>query len=197
MNITNKDFFWFHDKWASSKDIQAICDDVNEKWNLILGNYEGIKFPLIFKVFQGTRWNDVVNTGWPSLYLISERMKNLLEENNLTGWQTFPVKVLDKKDNEITGYYGFSVTGRCNALLDYRQSPIIEKQYIANGPIVKFYKGVFFNIDSWDKSDFFFTENYYAIFITKKVSEILKKNKIIGLELENLADWEMNVRDVK
>jgi len=82
-------------------------------------------------------------------------------------------------------------------LLDYRQSPIIEKQYIANGPIVKFYKGVFFNIDSWDKSDFFFTENYYAIFITKKVSEILKKNKIIGLELENLADWEMNVRDVK
>ena len=52
-----------------------------------------------------------------------------MEENNPTGWKIYPIKLYDKKDNEVLGYHGLSVTGKC-ASIDYSKSEIIEKRYV-------------------------------------------------------------------
>ena len=135
----------------------------------------------------------ILEHGKTSLYLISERLKNLLEENQTTGWKTFPVKVLDKKKREVPGYLGFSVTGRCGPI-DDSKALIIEKRLVPTGPICTYYKGLYIRLDQWDGADFFVPEKTIGIVVTRRTAEILKKNKITNMELENLTEVERNVR---
>ena len=121
-------------------------------------------------------------------------MRKVLEENHLTGWKVFPIKLYDKKGREITGYHGFSITGQSGPT-SYEKSEIIEKRLVPNGPLCKYYKGIF--IDKWDGTDFFTPDGTYQTFITKKAANILKENKISNMELRNLAEIETNVRYVK
>jgi hypothetical protein len=171
------------------KDVNGVSDH----WNLIKGKYDNIDFPVVFKQHSGKNFSDMLDTGWPNFHLISDRMKCLLEENHLTGWKTFPIKLYDKKNNEISGYYGFSITGQC-APVDYGKSEIIEKRRVPTGPICKFYKGIF--IDKWDETDFFSPKNTYALFVTHRVAEILTKNKITNICLVPLSEYEMSVSNV-
>jgi hypothetical protein len=163
---------------------------VSDHCNLITGKYKGIDFPVIFKQDSGKNFTDILDTGWSSFYLISDRMKSILEENHLTGWKTFPIKLYNKKGVEIFGYHGLSITGRC-APTDYRKSEIIEKRLVPTGPIGKYYKGIV--VDEWDGSDFFIPEGTTRPLVSKKAAEILKKNKITNLYLKNISECEMNV----
>ena len=188
-----KDFFSFMSQPASST-VQAHPSDKNiDHLKLIKGNYEGIDFPITFKQEYGNKLYDILDTGFAGFFLISEKMRKTLEENNLTGWKVFPIKLYDKKGNEITGYHGFSATGHSGPT-SYEKSEIIEKRRVPHGPLCKFYKGV--NIDNWDGTDFFTPDGTYQTFITKKTADILKKNKITNVYLENLAEKEMNLDNV-
>ncbi|MGH2613024.1 MAG: hypothetical protein ACRDFB_08270 [Rhabdochlamydiaceae bacterium] len=195
-----EDFFDFGSKLVSST-VQAHAaglktgeNDIDDHWNLVKGNYKGIHFPITFKQAYGKKLTDILDTGWPCLYLISDRMKSILEENGLSGWQTFSIKLYDKKENEISGYQGFSLTGCCGPTV-YKKSTIFEKKLVPTGPVCKFYKGIF--IDSWDGSDFFTPKGTYHTLITKKAADILKKSKLTNVRLENLADREIDVHLVK
>ena len=194
-----KDFFYFNDKFAQANFLACTTElktDENGKhpeWQLIRGNYDGIDFPVIFKQEGGKKLVDILGTGWCGLYLISDRMKKALKENHLTGWKTYPVKVYDKKGNEVFGYNGFSITGRCSEL-DHTKSEIIEKQFVPNGPFSKYYKGVW--IDQWDGTDFFMPANTGHHIITKKAADVLKKNKF-NVILYNIAEYETDVSNVK
>ena len=196
-----KDFFSFGSKplsstiQASAVGLKADENGVSDYWNLIKGKYAGIDFPVIFKQEYGKKLTDILNTGWPNLYLISDRMKAILEENGLTGWQTFPIKLYDKKGNGIIGYHGFSIVGSCGPT-SFAKSEIIEKRMVPTGPICKYYKGIFIDLNKWDESDFFTPEKTYQIIITKKSADILKKNKITNMRLENLAEYEMDVDSI-
>lgn len=197
--IDIKDFFDFYSQLhpstfqASAIGLAKDENGISDHWNLIKGNYIGIHFPVIFKQEYGENLKDILDTGWPSLYLISDRMKAILEANLLTGWQTFPIKLFDKKGNEIFGYHGFSITGKCSPTM-YENCEIIEKRMVPNGPLCKFYKGVF--IDKWDGSDFFTPEGTYDTFITKKAADVLKKSKITNMQLKNLANSEISVDNI-
>ena len=191
-------FFEFRSKLVMTS-VQAegyglkVTEDLNQYNNLIKGDYENITFPVIFKQAFGKKYTDILDTGRVNLYLISDRLKKILEENELTGWKTFPIRLYDKKENEIFGYNGFSITGHCDPI-DYSKSEIIEKKYASNGPIVKLYKGKFFNLNSWNGTNFFSPRGKLNIFIDKKTADLLKRNKITNLNLINLAEAEVDVK---
>ena len=196
-----KDFFEFSDRFAQTNFL-AVPSNIKRgkageflEWDVIRGNYDQIDFPIIFNQSKnnGNKLVDILGTGGPGLYLISDRMQKALEENHLTGWKTYPIKVYDKKGNGVFGYHGFSITGRCSEL-DHTKSEIIEKQFVPNGPFSKYYKGVW--IDKWDGSDFFMPLTTEEKIITKKAADVLKKNKF-NVELENLAESEIDVSNVK
>lgn len=161
---------------------------------MIKGDYTGIEFPVIFKQKYGSKLHDILDTGYVGLFLISDKLKTILEVNHLTGWKTFLVTIYDRNENEVTGYHGFSVTGRCGST-SFEKSEIVEKQLVPTGPVCKYYKGIF--IDKWDGSDFFSPEKKYQTFITGKAADLLKKNKITNMQLENSAEYEIDVRHVK
>lgn len=166
------------------------------QWCLILGDYSDLKFPILFKQQYGSKLQDVLDTGWPSLYLISDEMKITIENAGLSGWTTFPVKVVDKKDKEIKGYHGFSIIGRCGPI-DYSKAPIIEKRLVPNGSLNKYYKGLPIDFSKWDGSDFFLPENNFGIIITEKAALILKENQLTNISLKNIEEIETDISYVK
>ena len=192
--MISKTFFDF-DSESCSSTIQLHMINLQLNYlDLIKGNYNKISFPVQFKQEYGTKFKDMLNTGFGSLYLISDKMKAILEQNKLTGWKTFPVEVFDKRGNKIAGYHGFSVIGKCNST-SFDKSEIIEKRLVPEGPTCKYYKGIF--IEGWDGSDFFCPDEEAWIFVTESAAEKLKENKLTNVQLKSLADVEINIRHVK
>ena len=193
MEIRN--FFDFSSKPLSSTlqahpvGLKTDENGVSDHSKLIKGQFSGIDFPVIFKQEYGKKLTDILNTGAAGFFLISDRMKKILEENNLTGWKTFPIKLYDKKRNEIFGYHGFSTVGRCGPI-DYEKAEIIEKRRVPAGPLCKFYKGLHVGLDEWDGNDFFIPDETYGTIITQRAADVLKINKITNMHLVNLADIE-------
>jgi len=187
--LTYKDFFELNSDLSSTK-FHAHLFGYNNKKNaekrLLIGDYEGFEFPLTFKHERQHKALDILVTG-PYLYLISDRMKKILEENKLTGWNPIYVKLFDIKNNEIPGYYGFSISGRCGPV-DYHKCEIIERRYVENGPLVKEYIGLPIGLEEWDGSDFFLPKGWLGTIITPKAADIFKKNKITNLALTRLSD---------
>ena len=68
-----KDFYTFRSKLLSSTFQAGLVDIPNmqeeAEWKLITGNYQGFTFPIVFKHEYGKKLADVLNTGWPGLYL--------------------------------------------------------------------------------------------------------------------------------
>ena len=190
-----KYFFTFGDDYSSSTfqasaiDLKKDRYGINEHDHLIKGKYDRINFPVIFKQECGKNLKDILGVGWGGLYIISDKLKTLLEENKLTGWKTFPIKLYDKKNNEIFGYQGFSVTGHCGPI-DYKKAEIIDKQMIPTGPVFKAYKGLCIGLDKWDDSDFFIPDNSLFFIITAKAANIFKNDKTLNIRLTNCADFE-------
>jgi hypothetical protein len=193
MNIS--DFYDLRSKFGS-KTFEAYplkSSVARRKTNeLFLGDYDGIDFPVIFKQESGSRFDDLLNTGTVSLYLVSEKLKILLEKNGLTGWKTFEIKVLDKKGIEVNGYYGFTVTGRCGKI-DDSKGELITRRAVPDGPLAEYRKGLYVGLDKWDGSDFFCPEESLYFVTTKKAVDIIKANKISNVEFKILADIERAV----
>jgi len=118
-----------------------------DHWELIKGNFFGINFPVVFKQDYGKKLLDILDTGWPSLYLISDHLKNTLETNKLTGWKSYPARVYDKKGVEVMGYNGFSITGRCGPI-DYTKRRSLKRGWFLQVlflSITKVYMSVLIN----------------------------------------------------
>lgn len=174
----NVNFFNFQSQLLSStfRAPPVNLRSGEKEWYLLItGDYKNIDFPVIFKQTHGNKMRDILDTERPNIYLISDRLKVVLEQNGLTGWKSFPIKLYDKKGNEIFGYHGFSITGRSGPT-SYDNCEIIEKRYVPNGPVCKFYKGVYIN--GWNGDDFFIPDGTVSIFITKKAADVLKKIRL-------------------
>ena len=189
------EFFDFSSKMVKSTfHADAIGIPIGAHDDLIGGKYTGLDFPVIFMQTYGHKLTDLLDTGYDPLYLISDRLRSILEENELTGWKCFPIRIFDKKRNEVLGYHGFSITGRCGPI-DHKKATIIEKCQIPEWPVRKYYKGLYVGLDKWDGSDFFIPEKSAWPIITKRTADLIKKNKITNIVIQNLADIECAVRD--
>jgi hypothetical protein len=166
-------------------------NNLDDEFRLIEGDFNGIKFPVIFKQASGKKIEDILDTGWPSLYLISNKMKALLEKHDFTGWKVFQVKIFDKNNNIIPGYHGLSIVGRCGPI-DQRKADIIYKRLVPHGPNSAYYKGLYVGLDAWDKTDIFIPQDRYSIIVTETVFDTIKKNKLSNIRFENLAEVEIS-----
>ena len=117
---------------------------------------------------------DVLDMRSVGFFVISDRMKDVLEENGFTGWKTYPIQLYDKKKNLISGYSGFTVTGKGGRVY----YPLNE----AWNPVLGW------NPASWDGSDFFHFENTRHILITERVMKVLRKHKIDAIDMDPLED---------
>lgn len=147
--------------------------------DLTTGEYpEHLCFPIIFHQFDGTEWKDVLELRFDGhCYLISDRFKDVLLSENISGWKSYPVQVYDKIGNKIKGYNGFTIIGRAGKIEKGCNSST--EPYLGQGNNS--------NWDSaqWDGSDLFYiSPNIVAC--TERVKQVLDRKRIEGLSYRPL-----------
>jgi hypothetical protein len=190
------EYYIISSKLSSSTFQVMAVDETLDYLNMIVGEYSGIKFPIVFKQKYGKKLHDVLDTGFPSFYLISNRFLNILQENKITGWKTFPIIIKDKENIEVDGYSGFSITGVCGNI-DYKKSIQFTKRFVPNGPDVKCLRGIYPNFSKWDGSDFFIPKDSLYIIVTNRTRLLLKDNKISNIQFTNILEDEFSYSDVE
>lgn len=125
------------------------------------------------KVSEGRRWYDVVRLQDIVNFTLSERVYRQLCEAKLTGWCSYDVDIIgvDKK------YYGFQVIGSCGELKRPDQPGFI--------------KGLDFDIETWDGSDFFSPQGTYSTLCTEKAHDTINAIGITNISMENIdtVEW--------
>lgn len=135
---------------------------------------EYIAFPVVFRVFEGTKLSDVISMRFIGMsVLVSDRFVELLQQNNITGWSTYPIRLIGKKGDEISGYQGFTVTGRAGGIIKL----VSEKEscFEYNSKYQQW------ESSSWDGSDFAHIKGRLKTISTEKVQNVLKEAKIKGI----------------
>ena len=145
--------------------------------------------PYILQHNYGKNLYDIVSTGYAGLYLFSDKVINVLINNKITGWKTYPCILLDKNNKEVKGYSIFSVMGKCGSI-DLSKSATLEKIIVEGGKPTKMLKGLYFDINTWDGSDVFSPEGTMFTFITRKVRNILLKENIPNILMSDIIDYE-------
>ena len=161
-----------------------------DHYKIFRGELELI-FPIIFYPNIGKKAYDLVGSGYAGLNLFSSKIINMLKENKITGWKTYPCEIYDWDNNKLEGYSIFSVTGRCSAI-DYSKSEkFIKQPYSPKGRPVNALRGLYFESGSWDESDIFTPEDSMFSIVTEKVKELFEENKITNIKFERITGIEI------
>jgi hypothetical protein len=97
--------------------------------------------------------------------IIADSVVQLLRTHGFTGWSLYPTSVRDKQGQPVPGHSGLAVTGRCGNL-DQSMSPKVPR--IFPGGIFPVWKGLLFDPESWDGSDFFMPAQRFG-FVVEEV----------------------------
>ncbi len=136
----------------------------------------------------GIMWTDLLFCGWPSLFVVNERVMQALD--GATGIQFHPVTILDKKLNLIDqSYYGFHVTGRCGGLIKSLCREDIARR-MPGGPEYVKRTGLYFDPGTWDGSDFFCPEGTACIIVSNKAAHVLGQHLFSNIRLESIIEVE-------
>ena len=140
--------------------------------------------------------SDVIWTTSAHPLIVHRRVLDLLEENNLTGWRSYPVEVLDKLGVVYDDYVGVQILGRCG-VVDLSRSAVTLKHY--PGGWFPHLVGHFFDENSWDGSALFMhVPDRHGrvsahILMTEPVREILSKAQITNVGYQRLTDVSVSV----
>lgn len=153
---------------------------------LLMGNSDDLNMPLQYWIRSGSKFKDVLDTPWMSVHVISDRLRHILEDNNVTGWKPIPADLLDKQGNIVSGYNCFCITGRSGPL----NPKVAVEDLVGKVPDAELppYKNGWFDINRWDGSDIFLLGNSCSIIITERDYKLLKKEKVTSIECIRLSD---------
>lgn len=153
--------------------------------NLRRGLLAELEEPVTFHHKTGTRADDLLDTGFVSLYLISNKFRDILDGANVCGWQPFAAMIQLKNGSRLDGYCGLSITGKCEGMGPNNLQYIFSSDH-KPGHAKEYYTGV--NVTGWDGSDLFLPEDKECILVTEKVATLLHSAKLTNVLLLPLKE---------
>lgn len=127
----------------------------------------------VFRVDEGKIFFDMIGYQDPWNFAISERFKNILEENNIKGWDCYPIII----EGVELKYYGFQITGKAGIISKFDE----------DGDRV--YGSIKVDFETWDGSDIFSLGDTAIKVISTKLYEILVKSKTTNIEFDELDKY--------
>jgi len=124
-----------------------------------------------FSIYKGKKLFDLIGFCEVVNFAISRRFKTLLEENRITGWSCYPIKIENIEDE----YFGFHVEGKGGSCINRDKDGLIPM-----------FKPVLFDENKWDQSDIFNIDDTGIIACVPKVKDLVEKAKITNVELRPL-----------
>jgi len=188
------DFYFLDDEGRRGALNVSVDDNVSKAELLSISRGEKkIIEPISFYHNIGGKPRDLISCSYAGSYLLIERFFELLEKESFTGWGSYPVKITGKKKEAVEGYRGLSIHGKCGKPDYLRREKIetIDKEgKLFGGKMFYVWKGFYFDLDSWDGSDFFHPEGNLHIIVTKRVKDCIEKAKFTGIVFEQITEYE-------
>lgn len=130
----------------------------------------------------------VMWTTYATPVIVSDSVVQLLRSHGFTGWSLYDVSVRDKQGQLVPGHHGLAITGRCGNI-DWASG--IEVPRIRPAGIFPVWKGLFFDPESWDGSDFFMpAERVGHKLVVEEVKKAFDRAKIRNVEFTRLDQFE-------
>lgn len=148
-----------------------------------------------YRHHSGGNAYDFIGTTHVVIDLMSDNMRQVLEDVGATGWGSFPAEVHHKKLGLLPGYSGLVVTGRCGPI-DFSKCRVeLRPPPVPEGKPMRIGVGLVFDLDRWDGSDLFVADNYYVVLVTQKVETALVQAGISNIRLEPVSEFEIPLID--
>ena len=180
------------DVWLLECTMKRIALHVDTVWQerfdhrgLCLGTWRPDE-PMAFKHDTGSRAYDVISATYAAIELISDRMVETLQ--GFSGWSTFPATVTGKRGEEVPGYSGLVITGRCGPLNKDRGRELWGPHETPPGKPGPRRLFPWFDPDTWDGSDLFAPEGTAHRLITRDLMLALKRAKITNITMTPLCE---------
>ena len=163
----------FYSLFSAQKSKEVILNsNFTSNFFDVFHNKVNFDIPIKTKIVLGKTMYDKIDFNDGINFVISEYFLKVLSKNELTGWKTYPVEI--KNINEK--YYGFQIIGKSGPLKEKKQKG--------------FHIGYEFDKTSWEKTDFFSPENTHLKFLSKKAKEVLNRENLTNIEIENIKSIE-------
>jgi hypothetical protein len=136
---------------------------------------------------------DVIWTTSAHPLILHCRIANLLREQGVKGWRSYPVQVVDKSGEVYDQYEAIGIIGRCDPI-DLSRSVVTLKK-LPGGWVPQFL-GNYFPEQSWDGSDMFMerpdakTVVTAKIFVTEKTRQVFAEAEVENVMFERLTEIE-------
>jgi hypothetical protein len=146
--------------------------------------------PILFRHYMGRKTPlDVIGTSYGTLIFSSEIL-SLLENQNITGWTTYPVTVYGAEGEVYKDYAGFSVIGRCGPIKKELSTKQTMPPRVPWAKPYEAYIGYYFDLDTWDGSDIFVPEGTYSFLTIEKVKNLFVKHKFKNIYFDSITEME-------
>ena len=168
MTIRNRTIWVMGD--AMNRDamiVRPLSPQIDEYALDLAGGTYCPRKPVEYRQYMRSKLKDLIATGFPGRYILSDRIISVLRLGRFKGWNTYPVSIVDKKGLKILGYYGFSVSGRCGPP---DESRCLSRTENADGLGYEA-TGLFFDEETWDGSDIFMVQTTAYICVTGEVRD--------------------------
>jgi len=140
--------------------------------------------------FSGNRNLDLVNAA-NGLFLLSNRVIEILKNNHITGWKSLPAEIHMGKGEIINDYSLLTIHSKLVKIEYEKSERVIKQPFTPAGKPIWINRGLPFDINGWDGSDIFSAENSLLTLITEKVHNLLIENKCTNIKIEKTTDFEL------
>jgi len=182
-----KQFYYVGSSWATQYYRFSTLEseeDIQDDFELFRGEFTPKK-PITIKIDRGGRAADFIWGGRVSVKIVSDKVVNILRENKIKKFTTYPVNVMLKNGEKLEGFHGLSVLGRAGPIDLVRSRA--EVTFSDNGSAFPLsLNGLFFHPENWDGSDIFTLDKTCDMLITRRLLNLFKKNKVRGFKAISL-----------
>ena len=115
----------------------------------------------------------LILNGYANFHLFHKSLIEAFKESGFTGWSAYPVSLYCKNGDIDKDYYAFSITGKAGDFdINKCEKAEIRKNDGSYWWIHRYYKGVYFDPETWDGSDVFRTG--FLTLVTEPVMKVIK-----------------------
>lgn len=147
--------------------------------------------------FMGSTLFDVLPTGFAGLYLVSDKVKSVLDSCNFKGYCLRRISLLGKRKEKIDGYWLLSITSKVGQILNEKSQKRTMPPLVPWADPYEAHFGLFFDPMTWDGSDFFRPENMFYTFVLEGVKDVFEQNKITNCEFKKISEMQNMVLFIK
>lgn len=186
-------FYRLGQEWLNAMmHFHAPKDLSVEEADLIVSEKIILQTPITLRLMQGSRRCDLLTDSLVAFDICSKRLIQTLTEFSGTG--TFPLRLLDKDNKEISGYSGLSVRGVCGPPDWSKARPCTILKKVPTGINQPGRAGIPIDRGTWDGSDVFRPQKTRMILVTERVRksvEALSGTNVRFTPIEAYAQFDL------